>query len=101
MPASEVPTNVSSMFDVGFMCEGRWLNKEGRSSHMGSWLPFSAGPRKCIGYNFALQEVKVSDCLALDPPPLPPYAACDSRSLYMGSPLPVRKPLYHLLHGRQ
>lgn len=72
MPASEVLSNVSSMFDVLFACEGRWLNKEGRSSHMGSWLPFSAGPRKCIGYNFALQEIKVTACLALESPPPPP-----------------------------
>ncbi len=41
----------------------RWLNKEGRSSQMGSWLPFSAGPRMCIGYSFALQEIKVQCCL--------------------------------------
>ena len=84
MPASEVLSNVSSMFSVLFTCEGRWLNKEGRSSHVGSWLPFSAGPRKCIGYNFALQEIKVSACFALEPPPpLPPppclqHAACNS-----------------------
>ncbi|DBA96280.1 TPA: hypothetical protein ACH3X3_002462 [Trebouxia sp. C0006] len=37
----------------------RWLNKEGRSSQMGSWVPFSAGPRMCIGYSFALQEIKI------------------------------------------
>ena len=35
------------------------MNKEGRSSQMGSWVPFSAGPRMCIGYSFALQEIKV------------------------------------------
>ena len=60
MPACEVPANMSSIFgNEVFAWEGRWLNKEGRSSHVGSWVPFSAGPRKCIGYNFALQEVKV------------------------------------------
>ena len=41
----------------------RWLNKEGRSSQLGSWVPFSAGPRMCIGYGFALQEIKVCNLI--------------------------------------
>ena len=48
---------------------GRRLNKEGRSSQMGSWVPFSAGPHMCIGYSFALQEMKVK-------PVLRPAATC-------------------------
>ncbi len=36
----------------------RWLSEEGR--RQGSWIPFGSGPRMCVGYVFALQEMKVS-----------------------------------------
>ena len=36
----------------------RWLSEEGRRT--GSWIPFGSGPRMCVGYVFALQEMKVS-----------------------------------------
>jgi len=40
------------------MLLGRWLSEEGR--RQGSWIPFGSGPRMCVGYVFALQEMKVS-----------------------------------------
>lgn len=30
-----------------------------RNRPSGSYIPFGTGPRMCIGFNFALQEVKV------------------------------------------
>ncbi len=35
----------------------RWLGDEGRKA--GSWIPFGSGPRMCLGYVFAMQEIKV------------------------------------------
>ncbi len=40
------------------MLLSRWLSEEGR--RQGSWIPFGSGPRMCVGYVFALQEMKVS-----------------------------------------
>lgn len=37
----------------------RWDTDEVKSRPPGSYLPFATGPRSCIGFNFALQEVKI------------------------------------------
>ncbi|KAJ5158129.1 uncharacterized protein N7500_007780 [Penicillium coprophilum] len=37
----------------------RWDTPEVKNRHKGSYVPFGAGSRMCIGFNFALQEVKV------------------------------------------
>ncbi|KAJ5930792.1 Cytochrome P450 [Penicillium verhagenii] len=37
----------------------RWDTDEVKNRHKGAYTPFASGPRMCIGFNFALQEVKV------------------------------------------
>ena len=37
----------------------RWDTEEVKGRHRAAYAPFAAGPRGCIGFNFALQEVKV------------------------------------------
>ncbi|CAJ2512482.1 Uu.00g054970.m01.CDS01 [Anthostomella pinea] len=37
----------------------RWDTERVKNRPYGSYVPFAAGPRMCIGFNFALQEVKV------------------------------------------
>ncbi|OOF94472.1 hypothetical protein ASPCADRAFT_208155 [Aspergillus carbonarius ITEM 5010] len=37
----------------------RWDTEEVKNRHKSAYIPFAAGPRMCIGFNFALQEVKV------------------------------------------
>lgn len=37
----------------------RWDTEKVKSRPAGSYQPFASGPRSCIGFNFALQEVKI------------------------------------------
>ncbi|KAF2634817.1 cytochrome P450 [Massarina eburnea CBS 473.64] len=37
----------------------RWDTEEVKNRHKSAYIPFAAGPRMCIGFNFALQEIKV------------------------------------------
>ncbi|KAK1244201.1 hypothetical protein MKX08_002339 [Trichoderma sp. CBMAI-0020] len=37
----------------------RWDTDEVKNRPKGAYLPFATGPRMCIGFNFALQEIKV------------------------------------------
>ncbi|KAJ5741307.1 cytochrome P450 [Penicillium manginii] len=37
----------------------RWDTDEVRSRHKAAYIPFATGQRMCIGFNFALQEIKV------------------------------------------
>ncbi|PHH91579.1 hypothetical protein CDD83_11115 [Cordyceps sp. RAO-2017] len=37
----------------------RWDSEKVKNRPSGSYVPFAMGPRSCIGFNFALQEVKV------------------------------------------
>ncbi|KAG9600738.1 cytochrome P450, partial [Aureobasidium melanogenum] len=37
----------------------RWSSDAAKNRPKGSYVPFAAGPRMCIGFNFALQEVRV------------------------------------------
>jgi cytochrome P450 len=38
----------------------RWDTEKVKNRPNASYIPFATGPRMCIGFNFALQEVKVS-----------------------------------------
>ncbi|KAI2732314.1 hypothetical protein CBS147332_1453 [Penicillium roqueforti] len=37
----------------------RWDTEAVKNRHKAAYIPFATGPRMCIGFNFALQEVKV------------------------------------------
>jgi cytochrome P450 len=37
----------------------RWSKEESKNYPKFSWLPFSLGPRVCVGNNFSIQEQKV------------------------------------------
>ncbi|KIL88163.1 cytochrome p450 oxidoreductase [Fusarium avenaceum] len=37
----------------------RWDTEKVKNRPAGSYIPFAAGPRMCVGFNFALQEIKV------------------------------------------
>lgn len=37
----------------------RWDTEEVKNRHKAAYIPFATGPRMCIGFNFALQEIKV------------------------------------------
>ncbi|KAF1924067.1 putative cytochrome P450 monooxygenase [Didymella exigua CBS 183.55] len=37
----------------------RWDTPEVKNRHKGTYIPFASGPRMCIGFNFALQEIKI------------------------------------------
>lgn len=37
----------------------RWDTDAVKNRHKAAYIPFATGPRSCIGFNFALQEVKV------------------------------------------
>ncbi|CBF82299.1 hypothetical protein AN9218.2 [Aspergillus nidulans FGSC A4] len=38
----------------------RWRTEKVKNRHRSVYVPFAAGPRSCIGFNVALQEVKIS-----------------------------------------
>ncbi|KAL4762211.1 cytochrome P450 [Aspergillus foveolatus] len=38
----------------------RWRTEQVKNRHRSVYVPFAAGPRSCVGFNVALQEVKVS-----------------------------------------
>ncbi|CAG8101477.1 unnamed protein product [Penicillium nalgiovense] len=37
----------------------RWTSEETKNKHRCAYIPFATGPRSCIGFNFALLEVKI------------------------------------------
>ena len=37
----------------------RWVSEETKNKHRCAYIPFATGPRGCIGFNFALLEVKI------------------------------------------
>lgn len=37
----------------------RWETEEVKGRHKAAYVPFATGQRMCIGFNFALQEVKI------------------------------------------
>ncbi|KUJ08821.1 cytochrome P450 [Mollisia scopiformis] len=37
----------------------RWNTDKAKNRHKAAYVPFAAGPRMCIGFNFALEEVRV------------------------------------------
>ncbi|KAJ5623793.1 Cytochrome P450 [Penicillium lagena] len=40
----------------------RWTTDEVKNKHRCAYIPFTTGPRGCIGFNFALLEVKILLC---------------------------------------
>lgn len=38
----------------------RWDSEKVKNRPQNSYIPFATGPRMCIGFNFALQEARVS-----------------------------------------
>lgn len=46
-------------FAPGRFNPDRWLTEEGQSGLDKYWIPFGGGARKCMGYNFAILEIKV------------------------------------------
>ncbi|XP_049865301.1 cytochrome P450 4d2-like isoform X2 [Pectinophora gossypiella] len=68
-----LPSNTSVIFDIFHMqrrkevysdplefIPERFQNDSKESKNAFSWLPFSAGPRNCIGQKFAMMELKVT-----------------------------------------
>lgn len=42
----------------------RFMPEEAKKQHACAYLPFSAGPRKCIGYQFAMMEMQLALAMA-------------------------------------
>ena len=91
-PRSEIPlafqmsgqrcTVGSQWITQGFIfkrCVGmwyRWLTDEGLSGLDKSFIPFGGGARKCMGYNFAMMEIKVRPV----PDPCSTFSVCFGNS---------------------
>jgi cytochrome P450 len=54
-----IHTNLKTWRDPIKFDPDRWNTKEVKKRHRCAYLPFDTGPRGCIGFNFALQEVKM------------------------------------------
>jgi len=55
--------NESVYIDPEKFIPSRWNNSFEKTLPRGAYVPFSAGPRKCIGDQFALLEMKIILCL--------------------------------------
>ncbi|PLN79596.1 putative cytochrome P450 [Aspergillus taichungensis] len=54
-----IHTNPSVWRDPFRFDPDRWDTEEVKSRHRCAYIPFATGPRGCIGFNFALLEVKI------------------------------------------
>lgn len=54
-----IHTNTDVWRDPFRFDPGRWDTEEVKKNHRCAYIPFVTGPRGCIGFNFALLEVKI------------------------------------------
>jgi cytochrome P450 len=76
----------------------RFLTEAGRASAASAFLPFSLGPRVCVGAGFALQEAALVLAMVLRDcrvEPLPGHDPMPIARLSLRSDIGVKLVLYH------
>lgn len=54
-----IHNNPKLWVDPAMFIPDRWNTDKVKNRHKAAYVPFAAGPRMCIGFNFALEEVRV------------------------------------------